>query len=429
MDNENRVVITGLGVVAPNGVGKDRFLEALQKGESGATRIEELDEYMEAGGMAAFPKFEGEDSAFMRRFKLRKLQSTGILYGCMAGVEAWEDAGLSIAPKNALEPDWDSGCIMGGGITGIESIDYGIKMADIGKMKKVGPRNIQQSMSSAPSAYLGGMLGLGNQVTSNSSACATGTEALLMAYHRIRGGRAKRMLAGGCDSRLKYIWASFDVMRVLNRNPDIDPVKASRPLSASAAGFLPGAGGGALVVESLESAQARGARIYAELLGGSTNSGGQRGQGSITAPSNVGIVRCILDMIKETGITADQIDLISGHLTGTAIGDPTEIKSWVEALDRRGEDFPYVNSLKSMIGHCLSAAGAVESVGAVLQIYHDFVHPTLNCEDLHPDIADKVSTNRIPQECIYDAGINILAKASFGFGDVNTCLIFKKWTN
>lgn len=428
MSKDRRVVITGMGVVAPNGIGLSAFKNALEQGKSGAEYVEELQDIMDGCAVGAFPKFEKEeDKAFLRRFKIRKLMSSGILYGCMAGVEAWEDAGLKILEKDAPEPDWDSGCIMGGGVTGIESIGFGIKMADQGTPKKIGGRNIQQSMSSGPSAYLGGILGLGNQVTTNSSACATGTEAILMAYDRIQAGRAERMLVGGCDSSTKYVWASFDNMRVLNRTKNDIPHEASRPMSASAAGFMPGGGAGALVVESLESALERNARIYAEVLGGASNSGGQRGQGSITAPSTVGIVRCIEMMLDNAGVDPKDIDLISGHLTGTIIGDPTEIKSWVAALGREGKDFPYINSLKSMIGHCLSGAGAIESVGAILQLYHDFIHPSLNCKDLHPKIAEQVARERIPMETINNPGINILAKASFGFGDVNTCLVFKKY--
>lgn len=428
MSDDERIVITGMGVVAPNGIGLSNFHEGLLEGRSGADHAPELKEFIQGCAVGAFPKFtQGEDRAFLSRFKIRKLLSSGILYGCMAGVEAWEDAGLEVLPKDADQPDWDSGCIMGAGITGIESIRFGMQMADQGTPTKIGGRNIQQSMSSGPSAYLGGLLGLGNRVTTNSSACATGTEALLMCYDRIRAGRAQRMIAGGCDSTNKYVWSSFDNMRVLNRTQNENPVQASRPMSATAAGFMPGAGAGALVLESLASAKARNARIYAEVLGGASNSGGQRGKGSITAPSTQGIVRCIRQMMEQAGVQPQDIDAISGHLTGTHIGDPVEIKSWVEALGRSGQDFPYINAPKSMVGHCLSAAGAVESIAVALQLHHDFIHPSLNSGDLHPEIEQLVDRERIPQTAISDAGIKIFAKASFGFGDVNTCVIFKKY--
>jgi 3-oxoacyl-[acyl-carrier-protein] synthase I len=427
--NTRRVVITGLGVVAPNAKGVKDFTEALRTGRSGIEYYETFKEMGFGSHVGAFPKLDEEEvKAFKRRFKLKKLVSSGILYACLAGVEAWEDAGLEVLPQDALEPHWDTGCIFGQGITGIESTDIGIKLMDQGKMRKVSGRTVQQSMSSGPSAYLGGILGLGNQITGNSSACSTGTEALLMAYDRIRFGLADRMLAGGCDSDLKYVTGCFDVMRVLNRQHNDRPGEASRPMSATAAGFVIGSGAGAYVLESLESAQARGARIYAEVLGGALNSGGQRGEGSITSPSDVGIVRCIEQTMEYTGIEAADVDAINGHLTSTVIGDPVEIKSWVKALGRSGKDFPLINATKSMTGHALSAAGGLECVGTLLQMHHRFFHPSLNCEDLHPVISELVDRSRIPMETLNDVKLHTVVKASFGFGDVNSCVAFRNWT-
>lgn len=428
MNTNRRVVITGLGVVAPNALGTSAFAQALREGKNGVEFIKESEELGFGSQVGAFPKLPEETvSAFKKRFQLKKLMSSGILYACMAGVEAWEDAGLDILPQDALEPHWDTGCIFGQGITGIESTEIGIKMMDAGKICRVSGRTVQQSMSSGPSAYLGGILGLGNQITSNSSACSTGTESLLMGYDRIRFGQADRVLAGGCDSDLKYITGCFDVMRVLNRNHNDRPKEASRPMSATAAGFVIGAGAGAYVLEELETAKARGAHIYGEVLGGAINSGGQRGQGSITSPSDIGIVRCIQQCMKQAGIKADDIDAINGHLTSTVIGDPTEIKSWVKSLGRSGKDFPLINATKSMVGHCLSAAGAVETVGTLLQMQEGFFHGNLNSEDLHPEIAELVDRSRIPLETIENQELNTVIKASFGFGDVNSCVVLKKW--
>jgi 3-oxoacyl-(acyl-carrier-protein) synthase len=215
-------------------------------------------------------------------------------------------------------------------------------------------------------------------------------------------------------------------MRVITRRHNDSPEQASRPLSASASGFVPGSGAGALVIESLESALERGAVIYAEILGGHVNSGGQRNSGSMTAPNIEGIERCIKSALKNASIEPHEIDAISGHLTST-MGDPGEIAAWTRALGLNGKDFPYISSLKSMIGHCLSAAGAVESVATVLQLYHGFLHPSLNCEDLHPEIEKLIDSSRIPTSCIQKPDLKIIAKASFGFGDVNSCVIFKKW--
>jgi len=280
-------------------------------------------------------------------------------------------------------------------------------------------------MASGISAYLGGVLGCGNQVTTNSSACTTGTEALLMGYERIKTGKAKRMLVGSCGDHGPYIWGGFDAMRILPNNYNNDPEKASRPMSASAAGFVPGSGAGALVLEDLKSAQKRGARIYAEVLGGEINSGGQRGEGSMTAANNEAVQRCIKIALKNSNVQADEIDAINGHLTATT-RDSVEILNWSKALKREGSDFPNINSLKGMTGHCLSASGSIESVASVLQIYKGFMFGNINCEDIHPEISKLIDPNKIPRNKI-NKKINILAKASFGFGDVNAVVLFKKY--
>ncbi|MFI0490261.1 MAG: beta-ketoacyl-[acyl-carrier-protein] synthase family protein, partial [Flavobacterium sp.] len=149
------------------------------------------------------------------------------------------------------------------------------------------------------------------------------------------------------------------------------------------------------------------------------------GQGTMTAPNSVAVQKCIQDAINNAGIHPNEIDTINGHLTATT-KDTLEIQNWSEALNRSGIDFPYINSLKSMIGHCLSGAGSIESVAAVLQLHHGFIFPNINCEDLNPDITAIIDARRIPQELIKKE-LNIIAKASFGFGDVNGCVIFKKY--
>jgi 3-oxoacyl-(acyl-carrier-protein) synthase len=141
----------------------------------------------------------------------------------------------------------------------------------------------------------------------------------------------------------------------------------------------------------------------------------------------VGVIRCIREALTDAKTNAQSIDLISGHLTAT-FSDKLEIQNWAEALGRKGVDFPLVNSLKSMIGHCLSAAGSIETVAAVLQIVHQFVHPNINLEDPNPEIIDLIGANNLPTKKI-DREINIVAKANFGFGDINTCLIISKYDN
>ena len=419
-----RVVITGLGVVAPNALGLSDFKDAIFNGKSGIRYIEELEQLNFGCRVGGIPALTDEiKNIYFNELQQKMLQGSGLIYGAIAAKEAWLHAGLDEHPT---ETDWETGAVFGGGHCGIEVVRDGIYKVDDGNVKRIGSVLVQQTMESAISAYLGGLFGLGNQVSSNSSACSTGTEAILLGLERIRSGQAKRMLVGSCNSSGPYIWAGFDSMRVITRRQNDSPEQASRPMSATASGFVPGSGAGALVIESLESALERGATIYAEILGGHINSGGQRNSGSMTAPNVEGIERCIKAALKNAEIQATDIDAISGHLTST-MGDPGEIAAWTSSLGLKGKDFPYISSLKSMIGHCLSAAGSVESVATVLQLYNGFLHPSLNCEDLHPEIANMIDPSCIPGEGLLLPELKIIAKASFGFGDVNSCVIFRKW--
>ena len=421
-----RIVITGLGVAAPNGVGIPAFTNSIKNGISGIRHDTQLEELQFSCQIAGQPPISDElKSQYFTELELRGFNSTGILYGVIAGIEAWKNAGLPI--ENNDEPDWNSGTIFGSGTSGIDKFRESIYKIDELQVRRLGSTVVAQTMNSGISAYLGGKLGLGNQVTTNSSACATGTEAIMMAYDRIKSGQAKRILAGSTGDSGPYIWAGFDALRVCSSKYNNAPEQGSRPMSASAAGFVPGSGAGALVIEDLESALERGATIYAEILGGNVNSGGQRGNGSMTAPNSTAVQKCITDAIQNAGITATDIDAINGHLTATT-KDSLEIENWTKALDRKGTDFPYINSLKSMTGHCLSAAGSIESVAAVLQLHEALLFGNTNCEDLHPEITALIDSSKVPFKTIHK-NLNIIAKASFGFGDVNACIIFKKFEN
>ena len=423
---QNRVVITGLGVAAPNGVGLINFEKAIRAGQSGIQYLENLKELNFSCCVGGIPPVsETLKLQYLSPLQLRNFSSSGILYGCMAGIDAWKDAGLSFAKE---VPDWESGCIFGTGISGVEKMRESAYKVDAGKVKRLGSNAVAQTMASGVSAYLSGIIGLGNQVVTNSSACATGTEAILMAYDRIQAGHASRMLAGSSSDHGPYLWGGFDAMRVMTFKSKEQPTQASRPMSATASGFVPGSGAGALLVESLKSALQRGAKIYAELLGGSVNSGGQRNGGTMTAPNPKAVQRCMQAAIKNAGIHPDEIDLINGHLTAT-IKDPEEVHNWVTVLGRKGKDFPYIHSLKSMIGHCIGAAGSIESVAAVLGLKKDFIFPSINCEDIHPKISSLIDEQCIPRTIIEQANIKVIAKAGFGFGDVNSCIILKKYDN
>ncbi|SMC93886.1 beta-ketoacyl-[acyl-carrier-protein] synthase family protein [Pedobacter africanus] len=419
-----RVVITGLGVVAPNGVSLTAFTEAIKNGTSGIRHDPELERLQFSCQIAGKPELpQALIARYMTDLELKNFNSTGILYGTIAGMDAWADAKLPI--ENNEEPDWESGTIFGMGTSGIDKFRESIYKVDDLQVRKLGSSVVAQTMASGISAWLGGKLGLGNQVSSNSSACTTGTESIIMAYERIKSGQATRMLAGSTSDSGPYIWAGFDAMKVCTFKHNQDPENGSRPMSASASGFVPGSGAAALLLESLESALERDAFIYAEILGGNINSGGQRGTGSMTAPNSLAVQRCIQTAIQNAGIHANDVDAINGHLTATA-KDALEIQNWCIALNRKGSDFPYINSLKAMTGHCLSASGSIECLASVLQLQQGFIFPSVNCEDLHPEITALIDKNKVPQQILYK-NIDILAKASFGFGDVNACIIFKKY--
>jgi 3-oxoacyl-(acyl-carrier-protein) synthase len=418
------VVVTGLGVIAPNGHGLAEFEDSLRRGRSGIRFYQKLKDLGFGCQVGGIP--QGTDDLKKKYFADDALlaMNSNMLFAGIAGIDCWRDAGFATPSPGDNEVDWDTGAVVGTGIGGVDTLgDFVVPRVNEGKVKRLGSTTVEQTMSSSVSALLGGLLGLGGQVTTNSSACTTGTEAVVNAYFHVKEGRAKRMLAGGSEGSSHYIWAGFDAMRVLARESNDRPERASRPLSASACGFVPASGAGILMLESLESAEARGARIYAEILGGHVNCGGQRNGGSITAPNPAGVTRCIRAALAAAGVHPDEVDVINGHLTAT-MADPIEVANWRKALERPPERFPLIHSTKSLIGHALGAAGGIECVASVLELSRGFVHGSINCEDLHPELEAYEAS--IPRQT-RNVTARVLAKASFGFGDVNGCLIFRKW--
>jgi len=420
-----RVVITGMGVVAPNAVGLDAYEQALRHGTSGIRHIPILDELKFGCRVAGVP--QGVDEIAEDYFDEDELlaMNSSHRFGCVAAVDAWTDAGFERPEHDDDHVNWDTGAVIGTGIGGIDTIgERVVPMVDGGRVRRLGSTMVEQVMGSGVSARVSGLLALGNQVTANSSACSTGTEAIIEGAGRIRAGLADRMLCGGTEGASHYIWAGFDSMRVLCRTHNDEPEKASRPMSASAGGFVPGSGAGVLHLESLESAEERGARIYAEVLGGALNCGGHRSGGSMTAPNPISVRRVIGQAIADAEIDREEIDIINGHLTATG-ADPNEVAAWADALEATPETFPVINSTKSMIGHGLGAAGALESVACILMLRGGFAHPSLNCEDVHPRIEPWAAS--IPHETREMPGLRTIIKSGFGFGDVNACVIFRRW--
>ncbi len=420
-----RVVVTGMGVVAPNANGIRDFELALRKGRSGIRSNEKMAELGFGCHVAGVP--EGVDDLAASLFdegELRAMNS-GHRYASIAALEAWREAKLELPAAGDERVDWDSGAVLGTGIGGMDTIgERVVPLTDGGRVRRLGSTAVEQVMASGVSARISGLLALGNQVTTNSSACATGAEAIAMGAERIRSGAARRMLCGGVEGTSHYIYAGFDAMRVLCRTHNDAPERASRPLSASAAGFVPSGGAGVLLLEELDSALERGAPIVAELLGAAVNCGGHRGGGSMTAPNPEGVRRCVRAAIDAAGIGPADVGAISGHLTATG-ADPSEVDSWAAALERRPGALPPITATKSLIGHALGAAGAIESVACVLMLRGGFVHASINCEDVHPEIEAHAAA--IPHETLEAPDLDVIVKAGFGFGDVNACLVFRKW--
>jgi 3-oxoacyl-(acyl-carrier-protein) synthase len=420
-----RVVVTGAGVIAPNANGVDDFELALRKGRSGIRRHERMAELGFASCVAGVPQGTDEMAAASFDEDLLRAMNSSHRFAALAALEAWRDAGLRVPGAREEAVDWDTGAILGTGIGGMDTIaERVVPLTDSGKLRRLGSTAVEQVMASGISARVSGLLALGNQVTTNSSACSTGAEAIAMAAERIRRGAARRMLAGGAEGSSPHIWAGFDAMRVLCRSMNDAPERASRPMSASAGGFVAAAGAGILMLESLESARERGARVRAELIGAAVNCGGHRGGGSMTAPNPEGVQRCIRAALADAGVSPSAVGAINGHLTATG-ADAKEVASWAAALGARPGALPPITSTKSMIGHTLGAAGAIESVACVLMLQGGFVHPSINCEDVHPEI--EPFANSIPHELLPAPKLDVVVKAGFGFGDVNVCLVFRKW--
>ncbi|HXV35728.1 MAG TPA: beta-ketoacyl synthase N-terminal-like domain-containing protein, partial [Myxococcota bacterium] len=337
---KRRVVVTGLGVLAPNGNNVRDFELALRKGLSGIRVHEKMVECGFGSHVAGVPQGVDEIAAAYFSEELLLAMNSGHRCAAIAGVDAWTDAGFERPDPADDRVDWGTGAVLGTGIGGMDTIANAVvPLTDAGKVRRLGSVAVEQVMSSGVSARLSGILALGNQVTTNSSACSTGSEAIAMGVERIRAGLAERMLCGGVEGASHYIWAGFDAMRVLCRRFNDAPERASRPMSATAAGFVPSAGAGILVLESLESALGRAARIHAEVAGSAVNCGGHRGGGSMTAPNPEAVRRCIRAALDDADVAPGDVGAINGHLTATS-ADPKEVHSWAAALGCKPRELP-----------------------------------------------------------------------------------------
>ncbi len=430
-----RIVITGVGVVAPNGVGLSNYREALKAGKSGISWHEQLKTLKFASQIGGAPPLDEDDILkVIPQADYHKLNEP-MVYAALAAVECARMSGESIDLLKGYQSghaDWETGAIVGSGIGGMDTMfeELGPTMAEAEEAEAgrgtapMGTDIVPKVMASSVSVTVGKFLGTGGQTTSNSSACNTGTEAIFEAWKHMQLGFAESMYAGGAEGTHYGIWAGFDAMRdVLCSKFNDMPEKGSQPMGAGACGFVPSGGSGIVRLETLERAQKRGANILCELVTAYCNSGGQRDGGTMTFPNADGVYRCIRRVIEDSGVDPSKISLINGHLTSTG-ADPREVASWIKALGLPLDKFPLIQSTKSMIGHSLGAAGALESVAVIDQLVNNYVHPSINCEEVHPLI--KQIEKSIPHQRV-DRQLDYVIKASFGFGDVNGCLLFKRW--
>lgn len=419
----NRVVVTGMGIVSPNAINLNAFRQALCEGRSGIAHCPQMKELGFACQVGGIPPVSDQTVQEYMGPEMNRNSNASMKYAVIASVDCWRDSGLPLRGTDS-SPDWDTAAIIGTCAGGADTVAELVgPETNAGRVRRLGSSAAERSMASCGSACVGGLLGLGGQVTTNSSACATGTEAIINGYWMIREGRSERVLAGSSEPASIYTWATLDALRVATRQSNDQPQAACRPLSASAAGLVPAGGAGIIMLESLSSAESRKARIYAEVLGGYSNSGGQRNGGSITAANPESVQRCVRKSLEVAKVPPEEIDYINGHLTGTE-GDVKEIRSLSAALGRKLADMPWVNATKSLIGHGIGAAGSMECVATLLQLANGFLHPSLNCDDFHPEIA--ALEPRVPKTSIPFQGRTAL-KTSFGFGDVNACVIFRRW--
>ncbi|MGE0709685.1 MAG: beta-ketoacyl synthase [Planctomycetota bacterium] len=431
-----RVVVTGLGAVAPNGVGLPAFRQALKAGRSGIRALEELRELNFACQIGGIPPLAEEQVLELLPYSFYDKLNEAMVYAALAALECARSAGLEVDLERDLREgatDYSCGAVIGAGMGGLDTVldelvpvlEEAPDAAPGRGLLPLGADGVPKVMGSGVSVTVGRLLGLGAQVTSNSSACCTGTEALFEGWKHLQLGLADAMYVGGVESSSVGVWAGFDAMRnVLCSTYNELPERGSQPMGAGACGFVPGSGAGVLRLETLEAARARGAPILAEVLAAFSNSGGQRQGGSMTFPNREGVVRCVRRTLELGRVDPADVTLINGHLTSTG-ADPLEVSEWLEALKVPPQRFPPIQSTKSMIGHALGAAGALELVALVDQLAEGYIHPSINCERVHPEIAPIEAS--IARELRLGVEHRVALKSSFGFGDVNACVALRRW--
>lgn len=417
-----RVVITGLGVISPLGRGVEHNWKRLLNGESGISKIENIDLKdipVKIAGQVPWGDAEGEfnpDSVLPP--KDQKKNDKFILYGLAAGSDAIRDCGF--IPETE-EEKYRFGVMMGSGIGGLNTIyENSVSFNEFG-IKKMSPFFIPACLINLISGNLSIMFGLKGPNHACVTACSTGTHAIGDATRIIAMGDADMMVAGGAESAVNVLGlGGFARMRAVTAEFNDEPEKASRPWDKHRSGFVMGEGAGAVVLEEYEHAKARGAKIYAEVVGYGMSGDAYH----ITAPSGDGAYRAMkmaAEHAKEHGVELKDINYINAHGTSTPAGDVGEALA-VKRLF--GDDMKYVSmsSTKSAIGHLLGAAGAVEAVYTVLALRDQVCPPTLNLDEVEEEVAD---IDLVPLKA-EKKEIKAAMSNSFGFGGTNSSIVFKK---
>ncbi|MCI5107459.1 MAG: beta-ketoacyl-ACP synthase I [Pseudomonadales bacterium] len=400
-----RVVVTGIGIVSCLGNDKAAVLESLREGRSG---ISHNQSYVDVGMRSHVSGTVNIDTEAMIDRKILRFMGDASAYSYIAMAEAIADAGLSEEEISNIRTGIVAGSGGGSPEDQLESTDI---LREKG-MRRVGPYRIPRTMSSSVSACLATPFKIKGVNYSISSACATSAHCIGNAAELIQMGKQDRVFAGGGESEHWSMSHMFDAMGALSTKYNETPDKASRAFDADRDGFVIAGGGGMLVIEALEVAQARGAKIYAELTGYSATSDGY----DMVAPSGEGGARA---MRMATEGLEGEVDYINTHGTSTPAGDVSELNAIREVF---GDKVPRINSTKSLSGHSLGAAGVQEAIYALLMMEHDFIAASANIENLDP-LAEGLP---IVRERIDNAGLKRVMSNSFGFGGTNACLVFDR---
>jgi 3-oxoacyl-[acyl-carrier-protein] synthase II len=408
--SKRRVVVTGLGVVSPVGIGVDTAWANIVAGKSGITRITKFDPSNFSSQIAG--EVKGFDVSQYLPAKEARRMDTFIQYGLAAAIEAVKDSGIEATEENAER----IGVSIGSGIGGLGLIEETNDTYDEGGPRKVSPFFIPGTIINMISGNLSIMFGFKGPNVSIVTACTTGTHSIGDAARMIEYGDADVMIAGGAEAAITELSvAGFASARALSSRND-DPATASRPWDKDRDGFVIGEGAGVMVLEEYESAKKRGAKIYAELVGYGMSADAYH----MTAPNMDGPRRSMRNALNNAGINSDEVQFVNAHGTSTPLGDANETNAIKAAFGDHAKNI-VVNSTKSMTGHLLGGAGGLESVFTVLSIHHQISPPTINIFNQDPECDLDFCANTAR-----DMKIEVALKNNFGFGGTNGSLVFKK---